>query len=167
MSHVMRKPINDLCERQRRRSACASTQSDQCYANNKGADQPAHPRSLISAFIVRCLDSMIPLFAISENSRLASFWSRAAWFESRLVGNPEGKFSHDVAHQFHGSYLHTGYNCAFSSECKSPSFVNITPKYGPLLAFSEKESTQTLFKIWDKIFTSKFQTAWIWGSDFI
>ena len=24
------------------------------YANNKGADQPAHPRSLISAFIVRC-----------------------------------------------------------------------------------------------------------------
>ena len=27
------------------------------YANNKGADQPAHPRSLISAFVVRCLDS--------------------------------------------------------------------------------------------------------------
>ena len=25
------------------------------YANNKGADQPAHPRSLISAFVVRCL----------------------------------------------------------------------------------------------------------------
>ena len=27
------------------------------YANYKGADQPAHPRSLISAFVVRCLDS--------------------------------------------------------------------------------------------------------------
>ena len=27
------------------------------YVNNKGADQPAHPRSLISAFVVRCLDS--------------------------------------------------------------------------------------------------------------
>ena len=26
------------------------------YANNKGADQPAHPRSLISTFIVHCLD---------------------------------------------------------------------------------------------------------------
>ena len=24
------------------------------YANNKGADQPAHPRSVISVFIVRC-----------------------------------------------------------------------------------------------------------------
>ena len=27
------------------------------YANNKGEDQPAHPRSLISAFVVRCRDS--------------------------------------------------------------------------------------------------------------
>ena len=25
--------------------------------NNKGAEQPTHPRSLISAFVVRCLDS--------------------------------------------------------------------------------------------------------------
>ena len=30
------------------------------YANNKGADQAAHPCSLISAFVVRCLDSIIP-----------------------------------------------------------------------------------------------------------
>ena len=36
------------------------------YANNKGADQPAHPCSLISAFVVRCLDSIIPLVSISE-----------------------------------------------------------------------------------------------------
>ena len=31
------------------------------YANNKGADQPAHSRSLIRAFVIRCLDSIIPL----------------------------------------------------------------------------------------------------------
>ena len=36
------------------------------YANNKGADQPAHPSSLISAFVVRCLDSII--LAIAEIS---------------------------------------------------------------------------------------------------
>ena len=36
------------------------------YANNKGADQPAHTRSLISAFVVRCLDSIIPLLAKSK-----------------------------------------------------------------------------------------------------
>ena len=35
------------------------------FANNKGPDQPAHPRSLISTFVVRCLDSIIPLVYIS------------------------------------------------------------------------------------------------------
>ena len=40
------------------------------YANDKGADQPAHPRSLISTFIVRCLDNIIPLVSISEISSL-------------------------------------------------------------------------------------------------
>ena len=39
------------------------------YANNKRADQPAHSRSLISAFVVHCLDS-IPLVSISELSSL-------------------------------------------------------------------------------------------------
>ena len=28
------------------------------HANNKGADQPTHPRSLISTFVVRCLDTL-------------------------------------------------------------------------------------------------------------
>ena len=47
------------------------------YANNKaadqhaqGADQHAHPRSLISAFFVRCLDSIIHLVSTSEISGL-------------------------------------------------------------------------------------------------
>ena len=40
------------------------------YANNKGTDQPAHPRCLISAFVVRYLDSIIPLVSISEISSL-------------------------------------------------------------------------------------------------
>ena len=36
------------------------------YANNKGAVKPAHPRSLISAFIIRCLDSIILLVSSPE-----------------------------------------------------------------------------------------------------
>ena len=40
------------------------------YANNKDADQPAHPCSLISAFVVCCLDSIISLVFISETSSL-------------------------------------------------------------------------------------------------
>ena len=38
MGQIMRKPVLS-------------------YVNNKGADQPAHQRSLISAFVVRCLVS--------------------------------------------------------------------------------------------------------------
>ena len=38
------------------------------YANNKGTDQPAHPCSLINAFVVRCLEGIIPIVSISEIS---------------------------------------------------------------------------------------------------
>ena len=68
------------------------------YANNKGADQPAHPRSLISTFVVRCLDSMICILAISERSRfyLASVAEQAGlnrtW--SKII---EDTFSRDVS----------------------------------------------------------------------
>ena len=50
----MRKPFYARCEQQRPRLA----------------DQPAHPRSLISTFVVRCLDSIMPLVSISEISSL-------------------------------------------------------------------------------------------------
>ena len=42
------------------------------YTNNKGADQPVHPHSLISAFVVCCLDSITPLVVIFDISRLSS-----------------------------------------------------------------------------------------------
>ena len=67
-------------------------------ANNKGADQPAHPRSLISAFIVRCLDNIISLDSITEISRLylASVAAQASlclvWSET-----PEDTFCRVVA----------------------------------------------------------------------
>ena len=68
------------------------------YANNKGTDQPAHPRSLISAFIVPCSDSIISLDSIAEISRLqlASVVAQAglclAWSET-----PEDTFCRVVA----------------------------------------------------------------------
>ena len=36
------------------------------FANNTGADQPAHPRSLISAFVIRFLQSIICQLATDE-----------------------------------------------------------------------------------------------------
>ena len=38
------------------------------FANNNGADQPAHPRGLISAFVIRFLESIISKPATSEIS---------------------------------------------------------------------------------------------------
>ena len=38
------------------------------FANNTGADQPAHPRSLISAFVFRLLESTICKLATGEIS---------------------------------------------------------------------------------------------------
>ena len=38
------------------------------FANNKGADQPAHPNSLISAFVIRGLDSIISRLSMSKIS---------------------------------------------------------------------------------------------------
>ena len=40
----------------------------QWFANNQGADQPAHPRSLISAFVIRLLESIVSRLSTSEIS---------------------------------------------------------------------------------------------------
>ena len=40
------------------------------YANKKGADQPAHPHSLSSAFVVCCLDSVMSLVSVTKISSL-------------------------------------------------------------------------------------------------
>ena len=38
------------------------------FANNKCADQPAHPRSLISAFVIRILENIIAKLTTGEIS---------------------------------------------------------------------------------------------------
>ena len=58
------------------------------YANNKGADQPAHPRSLISAFVALCLDSVMSLVSVTKiSSLMLASAAGACQFESDLVGN--------------------------------------------------------------------------------
>ena len=46
----------------------ASTQENlfSVFANNKGADQPAHERSPISAFVIRLLESIISKLAANK-----------------------------------------------------------------------------------------------------
>ena len=72
------------------------------YANNKGAVQPTHPHSLISAFVVRCLDNVMSLVFVTKISSLmlASVAEQPSlsptWSET-----PEDTFSHDEAHMFY------------------------------------------------------------------
>ena len=40
------------------------------FANNKGADQPAHPRGLISAFVIHYFESTISKLTTSKISIL-------------------------------------------------------------------------------------------------
>ena len=62
------------------------------YANNKGADQPAHPRSLISTFVVRYLDSVMFQVSVTKISSLmlASIAEQASF---DLVGNSQRRGS--------------------------------------------------------------------------
>ena len=71
----MRKPVFDICEQQR-------------------PDQPVHPRSLISAFVVHYLDSITPLVSISEIASL--YLASLAALVCVLPGcKPQRKISHD------------------------------------------------------------------------
>ena len=58
------------------------------FANNKGTDQPAHPRRLISAFVIRFFGKFVILTCYKRNFNfLASLCSWGDWFDSRFVGN--------------------------------------------------------------------------------
>ena len=60
------------------------------YANNKGAEQPAHPLNLISIFVVRCLE----LLLIS----LASIFAISSLQHSSVAEQAEDRFSPYLAH---------------------------------------------------------------------
>ena len=69
------------------------------FANNKGADQPAHPYRLISAFAVHFLLSIISRLAASEIS-IFSLVSVAeeTGLSLALWQTPEDRFSRNEAH---------------------------------------------------------------------
>ena len=64
------------------------------YANSKGADRPAHPRTLIGTFVVRCSGGMICL---------SIAWSRV----------PGDTFSGDVAHMIYAWSVWLGSTLSF------------------------------------------------------
>ena len=79
--------------------------------NNKGADQPVHPRSLISNFVVYFLRRII-----SKINFLASLFSRRHWFDTRFGGLSADRISRVVA-------------CVACSTITSAADKNIKNKY--------------------------------------
>ena len=64
------------------------------FTNNKGIDQPAHPRSLISACVIPLLERIISKLATSEMSlfRLVSVAEQTG-FGMTWLEAPKDKFS--------------------------------------------------------------------------
>ena len=71
----------------------------QGFASNKGADQPAHMPSLISAFVICFLESSISKLATSE---ILIFYlvpvAKQAGLNLTLSETPRDMFSHAAAH---------------------------------------------------------------------
>ena len=69
------------------------------YANNKGADQPVHPRSLISVFVVRCLNSVMSLVSVTNiSSLMLATVAEQSSLSLTSSETREDTFSHDEAH---------------------------------------------------------------------
>ena len=107
MSHVMRKPVNAICEQQRRRSACSAAQSDQrlCF---------------------RCLDSIIPVVSISEilSLYLASEAEQPVWIlpgrkSRRQVFSWRGSYVMHMRNERKGSATITHLSLSMASRGKA------------------------------------------------
>ena len=79
----MRKPINDICKQQ-------------------GTDQPGHPRSLISTFVVCCLDSKESRQFIDKTTHRHGFWRQ---FIDTIEDNSSTLFEDNSStHLFEGNW---------------------------------------------------------------
>ena len=70
--------------------ACENLSSVIC--DNKGADQPAHPRSIISNFLSAFLDESYLHLLQEKFQFLASPFSLRDWFKTRFVGTQKTGF---------------------------------------------------------------------------
>ena len=94
------------------------------YANNKGADQPAHPNWCMQSFKV-----------------LASFCSWAGWFESYLVENPQ-------RHVFAWCGSYEGKPCSISG---SGGWWEITQRETHFQVDRVSAKRQSNFYVWNRL----------------
>ena len=114
------------------------------FANNQGADQPAHSRSLISAFVIRLLESIISklgtrkfsifqLVSVDEETGLRIVLSKTP--KSGFVAS--GDKLHSVAPKCHSQVMNSHflmisdfqlYMAAYGGSFMFPPVSNMSPK---------------------------------------
>ena len=119
------------------------------HANNKNADQPAHPRSLISTFVVHYLDSIIPILAKCKISRLAGLCSWAGQFESYVVRKPRRQVfswcgSSDFRKTIHRKFCTGGASGGAEADITTVPLSKAPPGFpAPKYASLDKEQHET------------------------
>ena len=96
------------------------------FANNKCADQPAQMHSLMSAFVICLLESMLSIWTCRKHNCnfVASLSTWARWFESLFVQNPRQVFSRcglNMIHDIHKSATIAHFVFIFMS--RFPAFI--------------------------------------------
>ena len=120
------------------------------YANNKGADQPAHPCSLISTFVARCQDSIIPLVSIPKISSLY-LASVAAWAGLSLLWSQTSKTGFSCVSYKKAQPTHVGIDSVGSLKKVSDEeenwqqlLIGTVNEYFPFVCFCRKKMTMVL-----------------------
>ena len=107
------------------------------FANNTSPDQPAHPASLISAFVICFLKSIIRnLFNRLNFNFLASLCSCGDWYESPFFGNPEDRFSREEAQMYQPMWYRNYHTRKSVLKCACPAI-----QWGYVSSWSKHSST--------------------------
>ena len=101
---------------------CVTSWENPSYAicEQRCANQPAHSRRLISAFVVRCLESITPIVALTDISGLylasvavqtdlSLFWLRIPWKTGFLMTWLSYNTFTCYAHNLQNSFIHSYY----------------------------------------------------------
>ena len=133
------------------------------YANNKDADQPAHPRSLISTFVIRCLDSMTCILAIAI-SKISRFYLASVAEQDGLNLTwskiPDDMFSRGVAHIIMFLWRNTENYPLLSPNTLDPIFG---PSQIPIWAAVRPVSSKSSLSAWRKL--GSLATHWVHSED--
>ena len=118
------------------------------FADNKGADQPAHPHSLISASVIRFSESIKSRLAMILASLFS--WGDGVGSPYMYVGNHEDRFCRDDAQLHKVAWMFKGGFCAYTIKYQRRRLVRTRDHVGlvatkPVFWVSDKAGLKPVF----------------------